>query len=64
MAASYLKARDSFVGATTDSTGKSVEVAVAAGQVVPEDHPAVAGREHLFEPLDDAVEAGRGRRRA
>lgn len=59
----YLKARDSFVAAVVGPDGRSVEVAVAAGQVVGDDHPSIAGREHLFDALDDTVEGGRGRGR-
>lgn len=58
----YLRATTSFTGAVLKD-GQSIEVQVANGQVVPDDHPAVLGREHMFEPLDEAVEGGRGRGR-
>jgi len=58
---SYMKARDSFVAAVVGPDGKSVEIAIAAGQVVSDDNPAITGREHLFDSLDDSADAGRGR---
>lgn len=69
MTTGLLRARDSFVGAALSPNGQSIEVNVYAGQVVRGDHLAVAGREHLFEPLDPDAEptptsAPRGRTRA
>jgi hypothetical protein len=61
--AGYLRALDSFVAAVADDKGVSKEMPIYAGQVVSEDHPAVLMREHLFEPLDEATERGRGRRK-
>lgn len=59
--AEWYKAKTSFFGSGRDG----IEVDVAAGQVVRSDHPGVAGREHLFEPLEDsgnAASSGLGRR--
>jgi hypothetical protein len=48
----FLRALTSFAGATADGG----QVDIFAGQTVREEHPAVKGREHLFEPLDDTPE--------
>lgn len=58
----FYRATDSFVaGVKVDGVDR--EVAVANGQVVSEDNPAVAAAPALFEMLDEAVESGSGRRR-
>lgn len=59
MAEGDLRAKTSFAGAALVG-GVSVDVDVAAGQVVRPDHPAVKGREQLFEPADDAMQRGDG----
>jgi hypothetical protein len=72
--AEFVRARESFTGAALDAAGNSVQVDVFAGKTYRTSHPGYAGREHLFEPLDDGPPApqaeqapaatGRGRGRA
>jgi len=49
--AEFLRARESFSGACLEPGRGSVQVDVVAGRTYRDDHPAVAGRDHLFEPL-------------
>lgn len=52
MASGLMRAKTSFFGAVLVD-GVSVEVDIHAGQVVRDSHPAIAGREHMFESMDE-----------
>lgn len=49
--AEVLRARESFSAPSPDGAG----FLVRAGDVLPEDHPVIKGREHLFEPVAAAA---------
>jgi hypothetical protein len=50
--AGHLKATTSFAGASLVPGHETDQVDVVEGRTYRENHPAVFGREHLFEPLD------------
>jgi hypothetical protein len=41
-------------------TARGEQVNLRRGQLFPDDHPYVKGREHLFEPADDAAARSAG----
>jgi hypothetical protein len=46
-------------GISFDTVG-GAQVNLRRGQLFPDDHPYVKGREHLFEPADDAAARSAG----